>query len=699
MKKRYFSFFVFITVFFCGSFITIAIKRADAEGFAKIESRTHDISPDLKIKIDEWMKLLYSEDTVTRSSAIISLLGLNIPAIYDSLIGILRNSSDDEIRISLIKAFGFSGDDKALDCIIEMLASEKEIIRNASADALGKIKTDRAIDKMASLLLNPKTPISSRKLIAGAFAKTCSRNAVKPLINLLESDSEELRIAAREALVKITKLSDGNTTTYWQEWWDRNKVKTREQWLEDMVDKLEEKIKKMTIQNDKLTSEIVQKTIDMLKTREEKGETRQYLDAMKSEYPEVRIFAANKLVVHKDQEVINAFIDLISDSDSEIRALAAKALGEFGDDSGLKSLTQALKDKDARVRKSAAKALGKLGNKDAEVDLLEALSDSDNSVKCAVAETLGEMEAHGAVEALINYLSDKDPKVKESVIVALGKIRDVRSTESLIVSLKDEEERVRWYAADSLGKIGEKKAVLPIISLLSDPSARVRESAATALGQIGDESAVGPLIKLLKDIDDRVVEKAVSALLSNEYKKFEVYDKIADAMYDEKDYKRTVIILERQIETFDNLPEYSTPLWQSRAKLAKSYLQLTNFHKAIPVYEELLLHFGEDEEIKHELVQCLQETKQNDRLLELFFLWIANVQTDNSPWWYGVFEVVENFFEDGNYVRVKEVVDFLEKKHEYMGGVELSSRFSDLREKSEKKLLLKEEKITGVLIK
>jgi HEAT repeat protein len=390
---------------------------------------------------------------------------------------------------------------------------------------------------------------------------------------------------------------------------------------------------------------------------------------------------------------------LISDSDSDIRVLAAKTLGEFGDDLGLKPLTQALKDKDAKVRKSAAKALGKLGNKEAAVDLLEALSDSENSVKCAVAEALGEIEAHDAVETLITLLLDKDPEVKESVIVALGKIRDERSTDSLISSLRDEEERVRWYAADSLGKVGKKKAVLPLIALLSDPSARVRESAAAALGQIGDESAVEPLIKLLKDTDDRVVEKAASALLSNEYKNFDVYDKIANAMYEEEDYKRTIIILERQIENFKNLPEYSTPLWQSRVKLAKSYFYLTNFHKAIPIYEELVLHFEEDAEIKHELVQCLRETKQNDRLLELFSLWINVLQTDNGPWWNGVFEVVAEYFEDANYEKVKEVVDSFEKKYQYMGGVELRDKFYGFRERSEEKLILREEKITEVLIK
>ncbi len=77
------------------------------------------ISPELRIKIDEWMKLVYSEDSAIRTSAVISLLGLNLSTVYDSLIDILKDSDNDDVRISLIKAFGFAGDDSmALDCFV-----------------------------------------------------------------------------------------------------------------------------------------------------------------------------------------------------------------------------------------------------------------------------------------------------------------------------------------------------------------------------------------------------------------------------------------------------------------------------------------------------------------------------------------------------------------------------------------------------
>lgn len=694
--------FLLISILIYGCLVIIENKAASAKTIEHANKTFQETAPELQIKIDEWMKLLYSDDPAMRSSASISLLGLNLPAIYDSLIDILTNSANDDVRISLIKAFGFMGDDKALESMIELLDSENETLQIASANALENIKTRIAIKKMIDVLINTKNPINSRILIAGTLARTRSREAVKPLISLLESDNNDLRIAARDALVEITKQSEDNTIVFWQEWWDRNKVKTREQWLEDIVDKLEEDVNKLRYQNSVLRSEVVQKTIKILETGKRKDNIIQFiqlLDAIKSEYPEVRIFAARELLNHKTPDMAIIFIDLISDTNGDIRALAAKTVGEIGDVSGLNSLILALRDKEAKVRESAARALGKLGSKKAVTDLLSALNDKENSVTCVVAEALGEIKANEAVETLIDLLSNEYPIVKESAIVALGKIQDNRAIEPLINSLKDDEERIRWYAADSLGKIGVKKATLPLIALLSDKSARVRESAVTTLGQIGDESAVESLIKLLKDEDNRVAEKAASALSAIECKNFETLDNIVNAFYAGKDYNRSIEILKKQINNFKDLPEYSHALWQSKLKLVKSYFLLNNCQKAIQTYEELVIHFNDDIEIKHELVQCLKETNQHDKLLNFFSLWVEDLSIDNSLWWNEIYKILEEYFEKGEFNRVRELVDDFEEKNHQMGGPELKFKFYELKKKSLETLLPQGDKLSSTLKK
>ena len=692
MKKYCLSILVLTSISIYSCLIVTENRVVDAKEERSSKKTSQDISPELRIKIDEWMKLLYSEDSAIRTSAVISLLGLNFSSVYDSLIDILKNSDNDDVRISLIKAFGFAGDDsRALDCIIDLLTSENEEVRIASADALGNIRTKKAIEEMADVLLDNRKPVESRILVTGALAKTRSREAVMPLINVLESDNNDLQIAAHDALVEITKQSNGKAKSFWQEWWDRNKVKTREQWLEDIVDKLEEGFKTLKDENNLLRDEIVEKTIKILKTNKESDNTKPLIDALNSEYQAVRIYAAGELANNKDPEVVKIFVDLISDDDTEIRVLAVNVLGKIGGVSELKDLISALQDKETRVRESAARSLGKLGKKEAVFDLLSALSDSAGSVVCAAVEALGELRADEAVEPLINLFSSEDPKIRESSIVALGKFQDNRAIDPLINSLKDKDERVRWYAADTLGKTGTKKAVLPLIALLSDESARVRESTAAALGFIGDESAVEPLIKLLKDVDNRVAEKAADMLLSIECESFVLLDSIVNSFYVEEDYKRAKEILKKQINKYEGLPEYDLALWQSKKRLAKLYFSSNDCQKATLLYEELVAHFDSNMEIKHELVHCLKEAKQYDKLLRFLSLWIESLSVDNHMWWPEICEVIEGLFKEGSFEKVRTLVDDFEKKNPYLGGSELKSRFNDLRKKSIAEMLPQEE--------
>ncbi len=292
-----------------------------------------------------------------------------------------------------------------------------------------------------------------------------------------------------------------------------------------------------------------------------------------------------------------------------------------------------------------------------------------------------------AIEPLISLFSNEDPKIKESAIVALGKFQDYRAIEPLINSLKDEEERIRWYAADTLGKMQTREAVPHLINLLSDDSARVRESTATALGQIGDESAVEPLISLLEDRDSRVAEKAADVLLSIECESFELLDSIVNAFYAGEDYKRAKEILEKQVNNYDNIPEYDHALWQSKIRLAKLYYLLNDCQKAILLYEKLIIRFNDNMEIKHELVHCLKEMKQYDKLLSCFSLWVEDPLTDNHLWWKEIYKIAENHFIEGDFDKVRELIDGFQKKAPSMGGPELESRFDDLKRKSMETML------------
>ena len=213
-----------------------------------------------------------------------------------------------------------------------------------------------------------------------------------------------------------------------------------------------------------------------------------------------------------------------------------------------------------------------------------------------------------------------------------------------------------------------------------------------ALGQTGDEDSIGPLIKLLQDKDDRVAKKAADVLLTIECTNFELLDSIANAFHTQEDNKRTIEILDKQINAFKDVPEYAQALWQSKLKLAKLHYSNNNWPDALSLYEDIVQHFKDKIEIKHELVRCLKEAKQYDKLLNFYSLWVTDLLTDNSFWWDGIYEIVEKYYKEQELDKVREIIDNFEKENSYMGGPELKSKFYSLRKRSLETLQPQEDK-------
>ncbi|WKZ14189.1 MAG: HEAT repeat domain-containing protein [Candidatus Jettenia caeni] len=644
---------------------------------------------ELQRKLEEWTEQLYSNDPTVRSSAAVSLLGLNLLHAQEPLVKILRNNGErEDVQISVINAFGFTKDDRATDILIDLLDSESAPIQTAAAESLEKLKTRNSIRKMSETMLDPKQSISVKLLLAKSLGNTNDRDAVDPLIKTLSMDDIRLRQVAMESLEKITKQPNMNDSAWWREWWTRNRSKTREQWLEDIVSKQEENTQQLESKIEELNFEIAQKFIKLLEVRSDKMDPKPLIEAMESDYPNVRIFAAKELVKIKEPSVINALIHAISDEQKEVRIEVVQALGEIdNDDRVIKPLIQSLSDTSLAVRKEAAKALGKLGKREAEEDLILALNNNtDISLICSIIESLGQIGDTRAVDPLITFLGHKEPKARECTAAALGKIRDARAMEPLIAALNDEQERVRWYAADGLGKIGDPLCVESLIKLLSDPSARVRESAVTALGQIGNQQSIESLLKALQDVDKRVADQAAESLLNIKKIDFEVMDSIATTFSTNKDYKRAEIILERQIAEYSTKPEFKEEILQAKIKLAKTLFTMKDLQKALGIYEELVKQFPDDDTIKIHLIQCLKEMKQFDRALEWYTIWIKETSRNNQLCWQGRLDIANAMFEQGKYENVKSLIDGLQVEDPNLGGSEFKQNFQSLKDVSVREL-------------
>lgn len=638
---------------------------------------------ELRRKLDEWTEQLHSNDPTIRSSAAVSLLGLNLLNAQEPLIRILKDDKErDDVKISVIKAFGFTKDDCAADILIELLDSDSVAIQTASAETLGELKTKKSIQMMSEALLDPQRSLNAKIMLAKAMGNTNDRDAVEPLIQMLAMDDRGVREAAKKSLEKITKLASSNDIVWWNEWWLLNKAKTREQWMEDIVLKQEENAKQLESKIAAMELEVAQKSIKLLEIRPDKTDTKPLIDAIRSEYPEVRIFAAKELVKIKDPTVIDVLIDAISDKEEEVRIVVVQALGEIGDERAVKPLIHTLNDESMVVSEKAAKSLGQLGKHEAVEALISALNNNTNlSIVCSLVEALGQIGDTRAVEPLIVFLTHKESKVRECTAASLGKLRDARAVEPLIAVLSDEQERVRWYAADSLGKIGDPVCVESLVKLLSDTSARVRESAVTALGQIGNEQAMESLIKALQDMDKRVAEQAAESLVNIKKMNFDTLDTVATTFYTNKDYKRAVTLLERQITEYSKQPELQEKISQTKIKLAKTLSAIKDWPKALDLYEEMMKRSPGDDTIKSELIQCLKEMKQYDRALEWYSTWIKETPQNNQLYWQGRLDIARTMFDQGKFEHVKNLIDGLQKEDPSFGGETFKSQFQELGEK------------------
>ncbi|MGR3176569.1 MAG: HEAT repeat domain-containing protein [Candidatus Anammoxibacter sp.] len=644
-----------------------------------IESNGTLVDVNIKKKFKKLKKKLYAKDPNIQTAAAVSLLNLEYQDAFELLIDILKDAKNKEITISVLKSFGFTGDDRAMGQIIPLLDNKKERIRLAATETLGKIKTFKAHKIMIYNLLNAQISTRTRILVAEALGDVRNRDSVEPLIKILKSKDADLQTAAHNALVKITRQPIGRNIDQWKEWWASNRIKSREEWLEDIVEYLEENLKQIESENEVLNKEISEKSIELLELYSSNNSAFSiFIEAAKSKYPDVRVFAVNELAKKKPPEAKEIFLELLSDENFEVKIIAAHTIGEIADKSTLEPLLDVVHDENTEVQVAIIKALGRIEMPKAVDALVSLLKSKKTNVTKASIEALGQIGDSKVITYLIPFLQNSDPLVRETVAIALGKIKDSRSIDPLIKALSDNEERVRWYAADSLGKLRIGKAVAPLISLLSDSSARVRESATASLGQIGDAQAVGHLTKMLDDKDKRVVEQASEALMAIAGDKLEAHDDLANIFVIKKDYDRAIKVTEKQLAKYS---ENEEALWQSRLRLAKYFVLAENWDKAANLYAILIEHFPEDVELKKEFVNCTLEMKQYERSLDVLSNWV-NGQFDNKEFfWESRLGIAAIIFDNGEYEKVKELVTKFENEDPELGGNDLKSDFNSLRDK------------------
>lgn len=112
----------------------------------------------------------------------------------------LQASSNTDERFWAVRALWANGSPVAVDALLQLLADEDEMIRGATALALGEMKAENAIEALATMVTTDKS--SAGDHAADALAKIGIASE-KPLIKALSQPERWVRVRAAKALIPV----------------------------------------------------------------------------------------------------------------------------------------------------------------------------------------------------------------------------------------------------------------------------------------------------------------------------------------------------------------------------------------------------------------------------------------------------------------------------------------------------------------
>lgn len=203
------------------------------------------------------------------------------------------------------------------------------------------------------------------------------------------------------------------------------------------------------------------------------------------------------------QSATDAVVGALKDKDDEVRRKAAYALSRIDPkvEAAAPALIDALADRNADVRAEAAGAIKRFGVR-AVPFLARAVRDSAN-VRAQALAVLGQIPADGeiVVAAFVPLLRETDSAVQQSASDVLTR-HPKAAIPKLLKLLDDPDQRVRMEGLRLLTIIpADGPAMLPKLKVLAaDKAVSVRESALVLLARLGPEGTP-PLITALTDAD------------------------------------------------------------------------------------------------------------------------------------------------------------------------------------------------------
>ena len=632
---------------------------------------------DRQRQIGEWKALLESPDPEKRSFGATSLLlngsGPALNALYEAL----RGKNPDATRVSIMKAVGIRRDARFLSEILRLLDDPSKAVAQAAGSALALMKGRKAVEQILKFLSDDTSPTRSRVMVCDALADMRSIEAIPVLIGLLEEKGASLRHAACVGLKKITKMPLSPERKIWTAWWDANRLKTREEILEDVIARQDERIAL-------LERSVEELLIERLAARKKNHNHKELLDALKSEFAGVRRFAVQEMAKTKLEALAPEIVRLLKDPEHSVRAAAAKGIGEMGAAKSVDALIEALGDPEDVVRAAATRSLGDLRAKAAVKEIAMLLGNP--AVAKAAAEALGKIGDRSAVPNLAGLLivPNGHTEARCAAASALGLLGDRQAIEALIKALEDD--KVRWFAVDAIGVLGAIDPKKPLTEavphlvrvLLGDAKPDIREAAAVALGKLRVDDALAALAKGLDDGESRVRDQALKAFERIAGTRAEVYIRHVTAAKRDKAYVRVALLSGVAAKRFAKAgPEAALTF---RREQAEALRLGQDWPTAKAAYEAMLKDIPGDAGLYRGLATVLEALGDNGpALLGLYASARKYAPKQKGEWWAGSRRLVDRMLQKKTYDEALKAIAALRKEDPSLGTPEVSAKLLEAR--------------------
>lgn len=466
-----------------------------------------------------------SDSAATRVSQAEELLATAWPEAYDALVRMLTEADDSGTRTVVSQAIANVGrqapdrlDTRLVEPLLALLMDPDEETARRAGEALSTFSHPEVTEALSAVAANSEAPLRSRLIALSALTPNTQRREVSAaLVELLGSDTPDLKAKAIEALRSVSAVDFGDDVGRWRSWWEAQMLLSDRAWLESVLRVRSQRLRRTEqtcadyrVEAEKRYGELATRLGEVLADlyrQTPQAERDAALTAWLSDANTEFRRGAAKLIAEQISEgnlpseaVRGALVRRYADESAEVRRLAVEIVGALNEPGQATAMLQRLKvEQDNTVRETILRQLGKLRNAEVVDPLIEELMRTDTTDGCvsAAAEALGTLAARGGLEASVTQrlieplklrFAQTAPQARKVRVAILGAMAATGSAEfkpEFENHLSAEDPELLLRAIQGVATVGNGGQLDRLSNLVTHPDARVRQRAITALGDLG----------------------------------------------------------------------------------------------------------------------------------------------------------------------------------------------------------------------